>query len=327
MPRILVVPPIVREHPNRHREILEAAGFEVVYPTVHERFLDRPTLVANLRGIDAVIAGAEAYDADTFSQSQLRVIARYGVGYDAVDVAAASQFKIPLTITAGANEDSVAEQALALIFAVMRMVPRRDRDVRSGEFRRSIGFRLKGKTLGLVGLGRIGRALAWRAVGLGMSVIACDPCADAAYCDRQRIALCDLDRILSTADIVSLHLPGTPETKGIINASTLRRMKPTAVLINTARGVLIEESDLVDALQSGTITGAGLDVFQREPPSVDSPLLRLSNVVVSPHVAGWDHESVTAMAEQSAQSIVDLYQGRWPEGCVVNDELRAAWRW
>jgi phosphoglycerate dehydrogenase-like enzyme len=327
MPRVLVVPPIIRDQPNRNREILEAAGFEVVYPTVHETYLDRPTLLANLRGIDAVVAGAERYDEEVFSQSHLRVVARFGVGYDAVDVEAASRRKIAVTITAGANEDSVAEQALALIFGVFRQVPRRDRDVRQGEFRRSVGARIRGKTLGLVGLGRIGRALAWRAAGLGMNVIACDPCADAAYCDGQRIKLCELETLLGTADIVSLHLPGGPETKHFINAETLRLMKPSAVLINTARGTLVDEVALVEALKRGTIHAAGLDVFEREPLPADNPLVHLDNVVVSPHVAGWDYESIAAMAEISARCVVDLYEGRWPEGCVVNEQLRAGWKW
>jgi D-3-phosphoglycerate dehydrogenase len=327
MPRVLVIPPIVREQPNRNREILEAAGFEVVYPTVHETYLDRPTLLANLRGIDAVIAGAERYDEDVFAHTRLRVVARFGVGYDAIDVAAATQSKIPVTITPGTNEDSVAEQALALMFAVLRKVTERDRDVRSGTFRRSVGPRLKGKTLGLVGLGRIGRALAWRAVGLGMDVIACDPCADAAFCDQQRIGQCDLEALLKAADVVSLHLPGTPETKRIINARTLGLMKPSAVLINTARGVLVDEAALVEALRSGTISAAGLDVFEREPLLAENPLLTLPNVVVSPHVAGWDYDSIAGMAELSARCVVELHQGRWPEGCVVNDELRAGWRW
>jgi phosphoglycerate dehydrogenase-like enzyme len=327
MPRVLVVPPIIRDRPNRNREILEAAGFEVVYPTVHETYLDRPTLLANLRGIDAVVAGAEGYDDEVFSHSQLRVVARFGVGYDAVDVEAAGRRNIAVTITAGANEDSVAEQALALIFGVFRQTPRRDNDVRNGEFRRSVGARLRGKTIGLVGLGRIGRALAWRAAGLGMHVIACDPCADAAYCDASRIQLCQLETLLGSADIVSLHLPGGAATKHIINAETLRFMKPTAVLINTARGMLVDEAALVEALRQGTIHAAGLDVFEREPLPADSPLVQLENVVVSPHVAGWDCESIAAMAEISARCVVELYQGRWPEGCVVNEQLRAGWKW
>jgi phosphoglycerate dehydrogenase-like enzyme len=327
MPRVLVVPPIIRDQPNRNRAILEAAGFEVVYPTVHETYLDRPTLLENLRGIDAVIAGAERYDDDVLQQSKLRVVARYGVGYDMVDVAAATRRRIAVTITPGTNEDSVAEQALALIFGVFRKVPLRDRDVREGAFRRSVGGRLKGKTLGLVGLGRIGRALAWRAIGLGLNVIACDPCGDAAYCDQHRISLCELENLLATADIVSLHLPGTAETRHVINARTLALMKPSGVLINTARGMLVDEAALVEALSRGTIAAAGLDVFEREPLPGGSAILSLPNVVVSPHVAGWDHESIAGMAALSAQCVVDLHAGRWPEGCVVNDQLRANWRW
>ena len=327
MPRVLVVPPIIREQPNRNRELLEAAGFEVIYPTVHESYLDRPTLLANLHGVDAVIAGAERYDDEIFAQTRLRVVARFGVGYDAVDVAAATRAKIAVTITPGTNEDSVAEQALALIFALFRKTTERDRDVRSGAFRRSVGARLAGKTLGLVGLGRIGRALAWRARGLGLNVVACDPCAEAAYCDQQRIELCELESLLGKSDIVSLHLPGTPETKNFINPRTLAMMKRSAVLINTARGSLVDEGALVDALQRGAIAAAGLDVFAREPVPADNIVLTLPNVVVSPHVAGWDYDSIAGMAELSAQCVVDLYEGRWPDGCVVNEEVRAGWRW
>jgi phosphoglycerate dehydrogenase-like enzyme len=254
-------------------------------------------------------------------------VARFGVGYDTVDVAAATRRRIPLTITAGANEDCVAEQALALIFAVFRHVPIRDRDVRSGTFRRSVGARLQGKTLGLVGLGRIGRALAWRAAGLGMNVIACDPCADAAWCDGHKIGVCELGSLLAAADIVSLHLPGTAETRHIINATTLAQMKRTAVLVNTARGMLVDEAALVEALQAGVIRAAALDVFEREPLPGNSPLLQLESVVVSPHVAGWDHESIAAMAALSARSVVELYQGRWPAGYVVNNELQPGWHW
>jgi D-3-phosphoglycerate dehydrogenase / 2-oxoglutarate reductase len=326
-PRVLVVPPIMREQPNRHREILDLAGFEIVYPTVHETYLDRPTLLMNLDGIDAVIAGAERYDDEVLSKSRLRVIARFGVGYDAVDVPSATRRGILVTITAGANEDSVAEQALSLIFGVFRKTALRDADVRNGQFRRTVGLRLSGKTLGLVGLGRIGRALSWRAAGLGLSVIACDPCGDQSFCREQRIHLCDLSELLATADIVSLHLPGTDATKHLINRQTLAMMKPSAVLINTARGSLVDEAAMIEALTSGRLFAAGLDVFGREPLPVDSPLLKLPNVALSPHVAGWDDQSIAAMAEIASRCIIELHQGCWPNGCVVNEEMRDNWNW
>jgi phosphoglycerate dehydrogenase-like enzyme len=325
--RVLVVPPIMREQPNRHREILTSSGFEIVYPTVHETYLDRSTLLANLQGIDAVIAGAERYDDDVLAKSHLRVIARFGVGYDAVDVPSATRRGIAVTITAGANEDSVAEQALSLIFGVFRKTASRDADVRGGQFRRTVGLRLKGKTLGLIGLGRIGRALAWRAAGLGLWVIACDPCGDHTFCREQRITLCNLNDLLSKADIVSLHLPGTDTTKHLINRRTLAIMKPTAVLINTARGSLVDEGALIEALTSGRLFAAGLDVFEREPLPADSPLLKVPNLALSPHVAGWDDQSIAAMAEIASQCIIELHQGRWPHGFVVNDELSDDWKW
>jgi phosphoglycerate dehydrogenase-like enzyme len=325
--RVLVVPPIMREQPNRHREILDSGGFEIVYPTVHETYLDRTKLCANLDGIDAVIAGAERYDDDVLAESHLRVIARFGVGYDAIDVCAATRRGIAVTITAGANEDSVAEQALSLIFGVFRKTASRDADVRGGAFRRTVGLRLKGKTLGLIGLGRIGRALAWRASGLGLSIIACDPCGDSNYCDEQRIKLCDLKELLAVADIVSLHLPGTNATNHLINRQTLAMMKPTSVLINTARGSLVDEGALIEALTSGRLFAAGLDVFEREPLPADSPLLKLPNLALSPHVAGWDDQSIAAMADVASQCIVKLHKGEWPDGCVVNDDLRGGWKW
>jgi D-3-phosphoglycerate dehydrogenase len=158
-------------------------------------------------------------------------------------------------------------------------------------------------------------------------VIACDPCGDPGYCDEQRFKLCDLPTLLATSDIVSLHLPGTDATRHLMNRQTLAMMKPSAVLINTARGALVDEVALVEALTSGRLYAAGLDVFEREPLPLDSPLLKLSNVALSPHVAGWDDQSIAAMAQIASQCIVDLYRGRWPESGVVNQELRDGWKW
>ena len=136
-----------------------------------------------------------------------------------------------------------------------------------------------------------------------------------------------LDTLLAEADIVSLHCPVTPETANLINAKTLARMKRGSVLLNTSRGGLVDEPALVAALKSGHLFGAGLDVFQKEPPSPDNPLLELENVVLSPHMAGLDEESVVAMATRAAEGLVELFEGRWPEGCVVNEEIRPGWRW
>lgn len=325
-PRVVVTPSLLHEHPGRFREILTAAGFEVVHP--REALLATPAALSTaLSGAVAVIAGMEPFTPDVLAGSSLRVVARMGVGYDAIDVPAATARRIAVTITPGANEWSVAEQTLALLLAVHRAVPQRDREARSGAWRRRPLPRLAGRTIGLVGLGRIGRAVAQRAAGLGLRVIAADPAADRDFAVRHHVELRAFEQLLAEADIVSLHLPASPAAPPLIDAAALARMKPGAVLINTARGSLVDEAALAEALAAGRLFGAGLDVFQIEPLPLESPLIGLPNVVLSPHMAGLDDESVEAMAASAAESIAWLSQGRWPEGRVVNAELRDAWTW
>jgi D-3-phosphoglycerate dehydrogenase/(S)-sulfolactate dehydrogenase len=284
------------------------------------------TLIGMLEGIDAVLASVEPYTPAVLAATHLRVIARHGVGYDAINVPAATERRIAVAVSPG-NHESVAEQMVALLFAVFRGVVWRDRSVRAGAWDRAILPRLSGRTLGLVGMGRIGRAVVPRAVGLGLKVIAHDPAADAKFAAAHGVRLVTFNDLLAEADIVSLHVPVLPTTNQLMNAGTLARMKKGAVLINTSRGGLVDEQALLTALQSGHLFGAGLDVFQREPSPADNPLFRLDNVVVSPHMAGLDHESNAEMARRAAQSVVDLYEGRWPEGCIVNDEIRPGWKW
>lgn len=327
MPRVLVTPNVLSGVVGPYRDVLQAADLEVVYPPEGVNLMDPTTLVKHLEGIDAVLAGMEPFNAEVLPKTRLRVIARMGVGYDAIDVPAATRQKIAVTITPGTNEPAVAEHTLALLLAVMRDIVRRHHMVVTGNWRRMAGPRLAGKTLGLVGMGRIGRALVPRAKGLGLRVIACDPMADVQFAAQHEVRLCTLDELLAAADVVSLHAPATPETFNLIDADALAKMKPGAVLINTARGWLVDEEALAGALRSGHLYGAGLDVFHQEPLPKTSPLIGLDNIVLCPHMAGLDTESEIAMSRLAAQCIADLYQGRWPEGCVVNDELRSGWHW
>jgi phosphoglycerate dehydrogenase-like enzyme len=261
------------------------------------------------------------------SASQVRVVARTGVGYDSIDVPAATEQGVAVTITPGTNEHSVAEQALALLLGVFRGLPGRIDEVRRGKWLRKPLPRLAGRTIGLVGLGRIGKAMVGRCQGLGLTVIGYDPFADKEFAALNNVELCDFDDLLSRADIVSLHLPSTPETYNLIDARALGRMKPRGVLINTSRGTLVDEGALIEALRSGHLLGAGLDVFQVEPLPTDSPLLAFPNVLATPHAGGVDEESLEAMCTLAARCVVDLYQGRWPDECVVNRELKGRWKW
>ena len=187
---------------------------------------------------------------------------------------------------------------------------------------------LRGKTLGLFGLGRIGKAMIPRAHAFGMNVIAVDPLySQPGRSEALGISFVDFDSLLSNSDVLSLHCPLTPETRELFNASVFSRMKPGSVFINTARGGVVNELDLCEALAQGPLAGAGLDVLEPEPPRPDHPLLKLDQVVISPHISGIDTKAMADMANKAAECIVSLYKHGWPEECVINKSLHSAWAW
>jgi D-3-phosphoglycerate dehydrogenase len=250
------------------------------------------------------------------SSSRLQVISRHGVGYDNVDVQRATELGIWVTYGPESNAGTVAEHALALILAAAKNVLAYDRELRRGVFRvraHLFGTDLEGKRLGIAGLGRIGRALAARAsAGLGMEVIACtrDFQEDALPPGVSR--LCGWEELFRTADVVSLHLPLVPETRGCVGRRELEWMKPSALLVNTARGGLVDEIALAEALRGGIIAGAGLDVFFQEPPAPENPLLGLDNVVLTAHSAALTRECLVRMAVDAARGIDEVLSGRVP---------------
>jgi len=326
MPRILVTPTLVQHVDCSCRRVLEAANFEIVYLTVPEsRLTVAADMIGQLEGIDGVVAGADPYTREVLKASRLKAIARVGVGYDAIDMATANELGIAVTITPGTNEHSVAELTIALMMGVYRGFPGRDQEVRAGAWKRKPLRRLQGRTMGLIGLGRIGRAVAWRAQGLGLKVIAFDPFADPEYAGSQNIDLVGFEELLVQSDIVSLHVPCTPETTDLMNARAFSLMRQGAVLINTARGGLVDEDALAAALASGHLAGAGLDVFKIEPLPLESPLLKVDNVLLAPHMGGLDEDSLDAMTRMAAECLANLFTGKWPEGCVVNEHLRSTW--
>jgi phosphoglycerate dehydrogenase-like enzyme len=327
MPRALVTPTILRHVKGDYSDILLQAGFEVVYPPDNYDTMQKDNLLRILEGVDAMLASTEPLSRDVLEKTRLRVIARMGVGFDAIDTVAATERGIAVTITPGTLEESVAEHTVAMMLGVTRAIVSRDRQVREGRWLRTPLPRVAGKTFGIVGLGRIGRAVVPRVQGLGMRVIAYDPVTDAEFAGRCGVTLVTLSELLETADVVSLHPPTTPETVNLINRQTLSRMKPGAVLINTARGAVVDEDALCEALDRGHLLGAALDVFKTEPLPLTSPLLRFENVLLCTHMGGLDLESQNATSCLAARCIVDLYQGRWPEACVVNRQLRDRWKW
>jgi phosphoglycerate dehydrogenase-like enzyme len=306
--------------------VLQQAGFELVFPgKAHQMVEDE--LMAALEGISASVAGSEPYTARVLdAHPQLRVIARVGVGYDAVDVPAATARGVAVTIAVNTNQGSVAEHTFALMLALAkRLVPQHLSTIHGG-WPRGTTIPLRGQTLGIAGLGRIGKAVAVRALAFEMPVVAYDPFPDRAFAEKHGIPLLSFEELMARSDYVTLHMPATPESRHLINARTLALMKPTAFLVNTSRGAVLNEPDLYAALKEGRLAGAGLDVFEDEPPG-KNPMFALDNVVITPHQAGTDWRSRDDMARSAAEAIVSLSRGEWPSEKIVNPDVKAKYRW
>lgn len=265
-------------------------------------------------------------DAEIEAAPRLRAVARHGVGYDMVDVAALTRHRIPLLVTGTANSPSVAEHALSLMLALAKRTLPLDAMVRERRWSQRLieplPLDLFDKTLLVIGFGRIGTRLARACVALGMRVLVYDPYVPAtAVAAAGCTAQADLDAALAGADFVTIHCPKTAETVGMFDAERLARMKPSAYLVNTARGGIIDEDALNAALDEGVIAGAGLDVFEHEPPSDDHPLLRNARVVLAPHMAGVSREAMERMAVAMAENLLGVLDGQPNLENVVNTEV------
>jgi D-3-phosphoglycerate dehydrogenase / 2-oxoglutarate reductase len=312
-----------------HLDILKSAGFEFREVSRSLNLKDNAQLISALTAADAVIAGAEPYPRKVIEAlPRLRAIARSGVGYDAIDLAACDEAGVVVMTTPGVNHHSVAEHTFALLFGVARGFPMAHLRVRECKWKRTSGPRVMGSTIGVVGLGRIGQAVATRAIGVGMNVLAYEPFPSQAFLKEwPAVVLTSLDDLFAKSDYVSLHLPLSPETRHLINSKTLARMKPGSVLINTARGGLVDENALCEALRSGHLRAAALDVFEVEPLPLSSPLLAFDNVLFAGHTAGIDNESKYDTFKMCADNLVALYTGGWPAECVVNLRGTNGWKW
>jgi len=248
------------------------------------------------------------------------VISRIGVGFESVDIPAATKRKIAVTTTPGAGAETVSEFAFTLMAAMSRKIFQNDRMVRSGGWTTVTGMSFYRKTLGIVGLGLIGIQLARWAQGFGMRVIAYDPVEDLAYAEANNITYVSLDELLKTCDYMSLHLPLMESTRNLIGERELSMMKPTAQIVNSARGGIIDETALYNALKNGVIDAAALDVFEKEPISPENPLLTLDNVIFSPHIAGSTYEGLDSIVGAAVRNVIDVIDGKVPHG-IRNPEI------
>jgi D-3-phosphoglycerate dehydrogenase len=280
--------------------------------------------------VHATILGATRFGAPELELApRIEVVARIGVGFDAVDVPVLTRARVPLMIAGTANSPSVAEHAIGMMMTLAKKGAELTALVKEGRWSerlepRHIAVDLFEKTVLIVGFGRIGTRTARRCLAMEMQVLVFDPYVSA---EAIRAAGCepvaDLDAALARADFVTLHCPKTKETVGLFDAARLARMKPTAYLVSTARGGIIDEAALYAALKSGRLPGAGLDVFDREPPDAGNPLFSLPNLIASPHIAGVTAEAIERMAVQAAHNVLSVFDGRPIKENVVNPEIYA----
>ena len=306
---ILVTPTSYGKDDPRLRTELEALVGRVTYNETGKP-LTSAQLAALLPGVDGFIAGLDAIDAEALAAADsLRIIARYGVGTNNVDLAAAQARGIVVTNTPGANAGAVAELTVALLLLLARPIISAAAATRAGGWPRTAGLSLAGKTVGLVGFGAIGRAVARLLAGFECRLLAADPWCDVDLAAQLSVTPVELDDLLAASDFVSLHAPVMPETRGMVDAAFLGRMKPGASLVNTARGELVDEKALYEALAAGHLRGAALDAFAVEPPGADNPLLGLPNVIATPHMGAHTDGATTTMGRMALEDCLAVLRG------------------
>ena len=299
------------------RDKLERFADEVIF-NPYGRPLEAAEIIPLLDNVDGYVAGLDHIDRQVIENAPacLKVISRYGAGYDRVDIEAAAKRGIAVTTTPGSNAEAVADLTLGLMLAVARAIPLLDRAVKSGGWPRRTGFEIFQKNLGIVGLGEIGKKVAARAKGFSMNIRVYDPMADRHFIEGNGLIEACLDELWRESDVISLHAPLVDDTREIVNAAAIRRMKPGVILINTARYELINEAALLKGLADGAVGGLGLDVYAEEPPT-DHPLLKLPNVVLTPHAGSHTLEARTRMADMAVTNLIDVLSGRPCAGMVT----------
>jgi len=321
--RVLATDRIMNEF-NNLKEILQKNDCELDIEDLNcidDRKKDNKRL-SIIDRYDAIIAGGERWDEKYFQKTngKLKVLSRFGVGYDHVDLKAATKYGVVVTNSPGANTASVSELAITLILALTRDLCFLHQEIRKGEWNQKSTFELGGKTVGIVGLGEIGKEVVRKISGFKVKILAYDVVKDKEFALKYHVNYVKLDELLKNSDYVTLHVPLILATKKIISEKQLRLMKKNAFLINTARGALLDEGALIEALQNKEIAGAGLDVFENEPLEKDSLLRNLDNVIITPHIAATTKEACENMATAAAKNVISILNHKKPKS-ILNPEV------
>lgn len=314
--KVLITATSFGEITKEPEERLISAGYDIVH-NPYGRPMTAEEMAPLLEGVDGCAAGVDDFSAPAFARAdRLKVVARHGAGIDQVDIPECTRRGIVVTNLPGANAEAVADMTLALMLAVARHVPEGDRTTKAGEWINSYGVDVYRATMGILGLGRIGKGVARRGRGFDMRVLAYDPYFDEQFAAEHDVERAEsIEQVMREADFVCLHMPVTEETRRSIDAEKIALMKPTAILVNTARGALVDEEALADALEEGRIFGAGLDVYAAEPPT-NSRLLRCRRTVTMPHVSSNTPGALLAMGNGVVDAIMAVFNGQRPQYCV-----------
>jgi len=324
MNRILLTTTSFQDTPGSHHELLAGTGWEIV---TARGPLSEQAMLELVGEFDGIICGDDAITRKVLEKAlpRLRVLSKYGIGVDKIDVAAATELGIPVCFTPGVNHTTVAEHCFALLLALAKNLVEEVNITRSGSWKRLVGHEIMGRTIGIVGLGRIGKEVAVRAAAFGLPVVAYDIYWDEEFAAAHGVErMNSIDALFRCSDIISLHTNLTEETRGMINRKSISNMKDGAIIINCARGELVETDDMVKALKAGKIGGYGTDVLDQEPPPADHPLLNAPNCLVTPHIGSRTHESVLRQATKSVENLIRAMKGEPPLAQVNKVPVRPA---
>jgi D-3-phosphoglycerate dehydrogenase len=300
--------------PGAHHDLLREQEYETV---TAKGPLEEDQMIDLVGDVDGIICGDDAITRRVIEKGLpgLKVVSKYGIGVDRIDLEAARDLGVPVTYTPGVNEVTVAEHVFGLMISLARNIPQENQWVKEGQWKRITGHELWEKTIGIIGMGRIGKQVARRALAFEMKVLGCDPIWDDPFCQQYSVGRCLLsEEILEQSDIITLHMNLTPENRYFINRDRLSLMKPTAYLINCARGGLVNTADLLEALRKGRIAGYAADVLEQEPPDPHDPLITsgLENIVLTPHIGSRTYESVVRQATMAVKNLVAVLRGERP---------------
>jgi len=305
--KILITPRSFGKSSSKPLDLLKEKGYEVVQ-NPYGRIMTRQEMMKHIVDVDGIIVGVDPLDREVLAcGKRLKAISKYGVGTDNIDVEYAKEKNIPVMRTVGANAEAVADFTFALMLAVARRIVEIDAGCRKLNWNKITSIEVHGKTLGLIGLGAIGKKVARRAAGFDMKVLAFDTFKDEVYAKENGITYVTLEELLKESDFISLHLPLTDETRNLISYEQFKMMKPMAVIVNTARGGIIDENALLWALKEKRIWGAGIDVFEEEPPK-NSELLKMDNIVIGSHCAASTYEAIEKMGMMAAENLIQCLE-------------------